>query len=115
MVKQNSANFLLQWNLQDADEFEKQWQTAIDAILHDISLPTLQCLVLAQIHCIVKAEYSRLLYYKGIAIILSYQLGLHQSQKNFSLGALATETRKKVFWVLYTLDWHVLLVITSGQ
>lgn len=55
----------------------------------------------------MKADYSKLMFYKGIAIVLSYQLGLHQSQKNIPLGALAMETRKKVFWVLYTLDWYV--------
>jgi hypothetical protein len=29
---------------------------------------------------------------------------LHQSQKRFSFGALTIETRKKVFWTLYTVD-----------
>lgn len=73
----------------------------------DNSLSTLQCLVLAQIHCIQKADYTRLLNYKGLAIGLSQRLGLHQPQKRFALGTLTSETRKKIFWSLYTLDWWV--------
>ena len=93
------------WNKQNTQEFELQWQAALDAVLAENTLPTLQCLVLAQIYCIAKADYNKLLYYKGMAISLSHRLGLHQSQKRFSLGALTSETRKKVFWTLYTLDW----------
>ena len=71
----------------------------------DNDVVTLQCLVLAQIFCLLKADYSRLLKYKGLAIGLSQRLGLHQSQKRFALDALTSETRKKVFWSLYTVDW----------
>ena len=52
--------------------------------------------------------------YTGAAVTLAFRLGLHQSQKRFSLGALTRETRKKVFWSLYTLDWYVLLTRTTG-
>jgi hypothetical protein len=72
----------------------------------DSSLPTLQCLILAQIYCIQKADYSKLQVYKSVATGMSHRLGLHQSQKRFALGALTGETRKKVFWTLYTLDWY---------
>lgn len=82
----------------------------MDSILHDNSLATLQCLALAQIYCIAKADYGKLLHYKGFAISLSHRLGLHQCQKRFSLGALTGETRKKLFWVVYTLDWYVEIV-----
>lgn len=99
-----------QWNQQNAADFERQWQTAMDALLQDNSLATLQCLVLAQICCIAKGDYDKLLHYKGFAISLCHRLGLHQSQKRFSLGALTTETRKKLFWVVYTLDWYVDMV-----
>lgn len=96
-----------QWNRQNAADYERQWQSAMDSILHDNSVATLQCLILAQIHCIAKADYGKLLHYKGVAVSLSHRLGLHQSQKRFSFGVLATETRKKLFWVVYTLDWYV--------
>src|SRR5690606_32538908 len=43
---------------------------------------------------------------------LSHRLGLHQSQKRFSFGALTIETRKKVFWTLYTVDWYVSLTVS---
>ncbi|KAH7380361.1 fungal-specific transcription factor domain-containing protein [Phaeosphaeria sp. MPI-PUGE-AT-0046c] len=89
---------------QDVDSFEAQWQSAIATFLMDNDVATLQCLVLAQIFCLLKADYSRLLKYKGLAIGLSQRLGLHQSQKRFALGALSSETRKKVFWSLYTVD-----------
>lgn len=71
----------------------------------DNTIITLQCLILALMYCTVRADYKRLQHYKGIAIGLSHRLGLHQSQKRFSFGALTIETRKKVFWTLYTIDW----------
>lgn len=89
---------------QDIESFEAQWRSATESFLMDNDLPTLQCLVLAQIHCLLKADYSRLLKYKGLAIGLSQRLGMHQSQKRFALGTLTIETRKKVFWTLYTID-----------
>lgn len=83
---------------------EVQWQKALDAILMENTMNTLQCLVLALMYCTIRADYKRLLHYKGVAVALSHRLGLHQSQKRFSFGALTIETRKKVFWTLYTLD-----------
>lgn len=83
---------------------EHQWRTSLSAILMDSTLLTLQCLILATIYCLQKGDYKRLQQYKGIAVALSYRLGLHQSQKRFSFGALTLETRKKVFWSLYTVD-----------
>lgn len=84
--------------------FETQWQAAIDTILSDHSMPTLQCLVLAQLYCMQRGDYDRLLTYKALAVTLSSRLGLHQSQKRFALGASTSEMRKKVFWSLYTID-----------
>ncbi|KAF5673331.1 transcriptional activator acu-15 [Fusarium heterosporum] len=83
---------------------EQQWQTALDAILMENTMNTLQCLTLALLYCSMRADYKRLQHYKSIAVGLSHRLGLHQSQKRFSFGALTIETRKKVFWTLYTLD-----------
>lgn len=84
---------------------ENQWRRSLDAVTMDNSLATLQCLILAMIYCLSKADYNRLQHYKGIAVGLSHRLGLHQSQKRFAFGALTIETRKKVFWTLYTVDW----------
>ncbi|OTA70316.1 hypothetical protein K449DRAFT_342076 [Hypoxylon sp. EC38] len=83
---------------------ETQWQRALDAVIMDNTMNTLQCLVLALMYCTIRADYKRLQHYKGVAVGLSHRLGLHQSQKRFSFGALTIETRKKVFWTLYTLD-----------
>ncbi|SPN97462.1 related to transcription activator protein acu-15 [Cephalotrichum gorgonifer] len=83
---------------------EREWQKALDAVLMDNTIITLQCLILALMYCTVRADYKRLQHYKGIAVGLSHRLGLHQSQKRFSFGALTIETRKKVFWTLYTID-----------
>ncbi|KAL8737405.1 MAG: hypothetical protein Q9181_001712 [Wetmoreana brouardii] len=91
-------------NKQIAESFERQWRDAIQVVLSESTLATLQCIVLAQIYCIAKADYSRLLHYKGMAISLSHRLGLHQSQERLSLGALTGEMRKKLFWTLYSLD-----------
>ncbi|KAG4429254.1 hypothetical protein IFR05_015261 [Cadophora sp. M221] len=83
---------------------ETQWRQSLESILMDNTLVTLQCLILALMYCIAKADYTRLQHYKGIAVGLSHRLGLHQNQKRFSFGALTIETRKKVFWTLYTVD-----------
>ena len=96
-----------QTNKQNIASFESQWTAALEVILFEQNLSTLQCLVLAQMYCIINGDYKRLLHYKGIAVSLAHRLGLHQSQKRFALGALTAETRKRVFWTLYTLDWFV--------
>lgn len=89
----------------DLESFEMQWKAAIDAVLKDNSMASLQALLLAQIFCIQQGDLRGLLTYKGLSITLSARLGLHQSQKRFALGTLTCETRKKVFWTLYTVDW----------
>ena len=88
----------------DLESFELQWKAAIDAILKENSMATLQALVLAQIFCVQQGDLTSLLTYKGLSTTLSARLGLHQSQKRFTLGTLTAETRKKVFWTLYTVD-----------
>ena len=81
------------------------WQSALQRVLRENSLATLQSLVLAQLYCIVKGDSNQLVHYTALAVNLARRLGLHHSQKRFSFGALTRETRKKVFWSLYTLDW----------
>lgn len=89
---------------QSPTDFERQWHLALTSILDDITLATLQCLLLAQIYCIAKADYQTLLRYRSIAIVMSHRIGLHQDQKQSHFGTLTRETRKKVFWTQYTLD-----------
>ncbi|RFU74062.1 n-terminal binuclear zn cluster-containing dna binding domain-containing [Trichoderma arundinaceum] len=83
---------------------EYQWTKALESLVLENTMNTLQCLVLALLYCTIRADYRRLQHYKCIAVGLSHRLGLHQSQKRFSFGALTLETRKKVFWTLYALD-----------
>ncbi|KAF4508239.1 hypothetical protein G6O67_004646 [Ophiocordyceps sinensis] len=83
---------------------EQQWTRALEALRFENSIKTLQCLILALLYCTIRGDHKRLQHYKSIAVGLSHRLGLHQSQRRFSFGALALETRKKVFWTLYTLD-----------
>ncbi|KND86671.1 Transcriptional activator protein acu-15, partial [Tolypocladium ophioglossoides CBS 100239] len=83
---------------------EKKWTKALEAILLENTMNTLQCLILALLYCTMRADSKRLQHYKCVAVGLSHRLGLHQSQKRFSFGALTLENRKKVFWTLYTLD-----------
>lgn len=91
----------------DLASFEAQWRAALDTLTSEQTIGALQCLVLAQLYCIQRGDYAKLLTYKGLAISLSSRLGLHQSQKRFALGTLTCETRKKVFWTLYTIDRFV--------
>ncbi|PNY28917.1 Transcriptional activator protein acu-15 [Tolypocladium capitatum] len=84
---------------------EKQWNEALEAVMVENTINTLQCLILALLYCTMRADSKRLQHYKSVAVGLSHRLGLHQSQKRFSeFGALTLETRKRVFWTLYTLD-----------
>lgn len=92
-------------DLQQLMACERQWTASLDLLMLENTMNTLQCLILALLYCTVRADYRRLQHYKSIAVGLSHRLGLHQSQKRFSFGALTLETRKKVFWTLYTLDW----------
>ena len=84
--------------------FDNHWQSALNAVIHDNSLATLQCLVLAQLCCLVKGDANRVLHYAGVAVIMSRRLGLHRSQNSLALDALTTEMRKRTFWCMYTLD-----------
>lgn len=84
---------------------EDQWRFSLNAILMESTLATLQCLVLACLYCSQTGDYKALQTYKAIAVGLAQRLGLHQTPKRFSYGALMVETRKKVFWSLYAVDW----------
>jgi len=95
----------------DLESFESQWKTAIDTILTENTMATLQALTLAQIFCLQQGDTTRLLTYKGLSTSLSARLGLHQSQKRFALGTLTCETRKKVFWTLYAVDCFTAVVL----
>ena len=55
-------------------------------------------------YCVQSGDWTRFIRYKELSVGMAYYLGLNQSQKRFTIGILASETRKKVFWSLYTLD-----------
>jgi hypothetical protein len=84
---------------------ERQWMSALETLQAESTMHTLQCLLLALLYSAMRADYDKVQYYKALAVSLSHRLGLHQSQKRFAFGPLTIETRKKVFWTLYTLDW----------
>ena len=79
----------------------------METLVETNSLSNLQCLLLAQIYCIQTGDWARVLRYRALGTAMALYLGMNQSQKRFALGVLACETRKKVFWSLYTLDWLV--------
>lgn len=87
--------------------YERVWRGALDSLTTDHSIATLQCFILAQIFYLSTGDHERLQSHRGLAVGLSHSLGLDQCQKHFSFGPLESETRKKVFWCLYTLDWFV--------
>ncbi|KAJ6440525.1 C6 transcription factor FacB [Purpureocillium lavendulum] len=76
---------------------EKQWTKALESLQYESTMSTLQCFILALLYCTMRADNKRLQHYKSVAVGLSHRLGLHQSQKRFSFGALTLETRKKLF------------------
>lgn len=81
-----------------------QWQQALDAVVTENNLGTVQCLVLAQLYCFARGDYARLLQFKSLAVGMALRLGLNHSQRRFQLGALAGEMRKRTFWCVYCLD-----------
>ena len=96
---------LFQSNKDIVPQFETQWRTAMQSFISECTLSTLQCALLAQIYCIQKKDSRRLVYYRGIAVGVSQHLGLHRSQQALCHSVLNCETRKKIFWTVYTLDW----------
>ncbi|KAI7771132.1 hypothetical protein LZL87_014205 [Fusarium oxysporum] len=91
-------------DLQKHSICKKKWQEALNAIAFDKGILTLQCLGLAILCCIIRADDKEIAYYKHIAINLSNDLGLHMNQGDIRLDPLTNETRKRIFWTLYTLD-----------
>ena len=89
----------------EIDACERRWRSAFEAVLMNSTLETLQCLVLAQLFCIQRGDFRWLQQYKGIAVSLAHRLGLHRCQTPTNLDVLALETRKRVIWTLYTVDW----------
>ncbi|KAL4879374.1 fungal-specific transcription factor domain-containing protein [Aspergillus karnatakaensis] len=89
---------------QDPTLFEENWSPILESLSGDISVPTLQCYVLAQMYGMTKGDYSSVLRYRSLAVSICHQLKLHLSQKRPSSNTLAAETRKKVFWCQYVLD-----------
>lgn len=100
------SNSLQSRTNQDPVFFERNWTSTLESLSTDISVPSLQCFILAQIYCMTKADYTSLLRYRGLAVGICHQLRLHQSQKHIA-NVLVGETRKKVFWCQYVLDRYV--------
>lgn len=69
-------------------------------------LLTLQCLLLAQLFCIHKADIAGLLHYQNSAIALVFRLALHLSQSNEPVSVAVGELRKRLFWTQYTIHWY---------
>lgn len=84
--------------------FDFQWRRALNSVLSETSLDTVQCLVLAQLYCFSRGDYAKLLHYKNLAVGIALRMGLNHSQRKFALGALGGEMRKRAFWCIYCLD-----------
>jgi Fungal specific transcription factor domain len=89
--------------------YESQWRKAMQSMPSKASLSTLQCHVLAQLYYLLRADHSHCIRHRAAAISMCHQLGLHHSQKYYTLSSLELETRKKVFWCQYTLDKYVMV------
>ncbi|EPS45152.1 hypothetical protein H072_817 [Dactylellina haptotyla CBS 200.50] len=91
-------------NTAEHESFTRQWQYALEAIMLEPSLESLQCLVLAQLYCMSIGDDSRLNQYKSLAVGTALRLGLNQDQKMFGVSSLQLEMRKRAFWCVYLLD-----------
>ena len=87
-------------SLVHVSSYERQWTDAIEAVLNDNTIHTLQGLTLAILYCSIKPDLERLNRYKTLAVELCRQFLMYPNQNQQScLG-----TSKRVFWTLYTLD-----------
>ncbi|OKL64488.1 hypothetical protein UA08_00870 [Talaromyces atroroseus] len=89
---------------QDPTIFEPNWYSQLESFCGDMSVPVVQCMVLAQMYFLAKGDYQSLNRYRALAIGTIQALGLDRSQGHLALDPLTTETRKKVFWCQYILD-----------
>ena len=89
---------------QTSTPYEAQWRKALQSISSTASLATIQCHVLAQLYCLLKADYAQLTQHRAIAVAMCHQMWLHQAHQYKGLQMLDSETRKKVFWSQYVLD-----------
>jgi hypothetical protein len=99
----------------DIEACEAQFKVSLDAFTTDESLLSVQCLTLASLYFMIKADYSAMLKYKGHAVSLAQRLGLHQAQKRYTFDHLTLQMRRKVFWSLFTIDWYVLKTTYSSN
>ncbi|KAF2670436.1 hypothetical protein BT63DRAFT_424381 [Microthyrium microscopicum] len=88
----------------DIEACESQFRLSLDSFTTDETLFSVQCLTLASLYFMIKADYASMLKYKGHAVSLAQRLGLHQAQKRFTFDPSTSEMRKKVFWSLFTID-----------
>ncbi|EWC44167.1 hypothetical protein DRE_06992 [Drechslerella stenobrocha 248] len=91
-------------NTAEHESFTRQWQYALEAIMLEPSLESLQCLVLAQLYCMSIGDDSRLNQYKSLTVGTALRLGLNRDQKKFGVTPLQLEMRKRAFWCVYLLD-----------
>ncbi|EEA25624.1 DNA-binding transcription factor cat8 [Talaromyces marneffei ATCC 18224] len=89
---------------QDPKLFENNWYTPLESLSGEMSVPAIQCMVLAQMYFLTKGDYQSLLRYRALSVGTIQSLGLDQSQQDFVRDPLLHETRKKVFWCQYMLD-----------
>lgn len=89
---------------QDPKLFENNWYTPLESLSGEMSVPAVQCMVLAQMYFLTKGDYQSLLRYRALSVGTIQSLGLDQSQQDFARDPLLHETRKKVFWCQYMLD-----------
>jgi hypothetical protein len=89
---------------EETQKFDAQWQAPLESFSTDESLATVQCVSLALLYYMIKGGRSEVVKYRGHAVGLSQRLGLALPQGYFKFDVLTGETRKRVFWSLYTLD-----------
>lgn len=80
------------------------WRSALATEASSENLDLLRCYALAMIRCLQQADYSSLSAYQGLAVGLTYRLGLDKTAYNPAPETRDSAIRQGLLWTIYMLD-----------
>ena len=84
-------------------QFESHWMLALDAIIRDTSISTMQCVALAQLYCLARS-HDRLAYYRSLGVGMLARCISEQRRRGRPADAPTKAATNKIICTMYTLD-----------